>query len=269
MAESLSTEELTERLERRVCGPEGQGHSAYLFSEVNLGNRRADHISVGLWASRGHHIDGFEIKSNRADWLREFEDHQKAEPAMALCDHFWLVTNPDVLLPHELPEKWGLLLSTGRRRHLRVEKPAPKLRDEQVPIDRALLANFIRHAASLSLEAEHKIREEIKTNERHGSEQDFASLENRVELSEEANQRLHNAYDEFKRTAGFDFLRWVPEAEEMAILGAAARAVKAGPAALRRLLADVRRDEESAVRHRKNLKDIRTELEKAIDDVVA
>jgi hypothetical protein len=268
MAEPLSHKELLERLERRVCGPEGQGHAAYLFKEVNLDNRRADAISVGLWHSRGHKIESFEAKASRRDWLLELQDPQKAEPAMAIADHHWLVTNPDVLQPGELPDSWGLLLSAGRRRHLRVEKPAPLLREEPTVIDRGLLANFIRHAATLSMSAEYDIRKRVRAEEqeRVGSGADVRALERRAQLAEEHAQRLSDAYEEFKRTSGFDFLLWSPGAEEMAVLGAAARALRSGPAALRRLLADVQRQEDVVVRHRKSLKGARGELQKALDE---
>jgi hypothetical protein len=264
VAEPLTTEELHERLERRVCGPEGQGHSAYLFKEVCLDDRRVDAVSVGLWKSRGFKIEGFELKTNRRDWLKEFEDHGKAEPAMALCDHFWLVTNPGVLHPHELPDNWGLLLSAGRRRHLVVEKPAPKLHDEPVSIDRGLLANFIKHAASLRWQAEHEIREKIKAEERHGSDQDFKGLENRLAHAEDSNRQLRDAYEEFKRTSGFDFLRWSPDAEDLALLGVAAKAVKLGPAALRRMLKDIERQEQHVVDARRLLKETREALKEAL-----
>jgi hypothetical protein len=268
LADPLSTEELMERLERRQCGPEGQGHSSYLFKEVQIGDRRADAVSVGLWNSRGHKIEGFEVKTNRRDWVSEMEDHGKAEPAMAICDHFWLVTNPGVLLPGELPYKWGLLVSAGRRRHLRVEKPAPALHEEQPEITRHLLAKFIRHAASLRWERENEIREKVRETERErvGSGEDVRMLKNRAKIAEDGYQQLQDAYEAFKRAAGFDFLTWRPEAEEMRVLGAAARAVRSGPAALRSLLADVKRHEERAVQHRKQLKDVRTELQEALDD---
>jgi hypothetical protein len=123
------TEDLRRRLERRTISPEGQGGRTFLFFEVSIDGRRADAISLDLWASRDHLIQGFEIKASRADWLNELRDPEKAAPAVAVCDRFWLVTPPDIVRPGELPEHWGHLVAapTAGFRPFQVARRAPPL----------------------------------------------------------------------------------------------------------------------------------------------
>ena len=123
----LCANELKVAVRRRALGPEGQGGRAFVFFEVSIEGRRADAISVDLWRSRDQLIQGYEIKVSRADWLNELRDPEKAAPAVAACDRFWLVTPPDIVRPGELPETWGHLVLPGPRLRMRVEKRAPKL----------------------------------------------------------------------------------------------------------------------------------------------
>lgn len=248
MASALTTEELHERLRRRVLGPEGQGHRAYLLQEVQIEGRRADAISVGLWPSRGIKIEGFELKTNRRDWLSEFEDHTKAEPAMGVCDHFWLVTNPEVLMPGELPDKWGLLLSNGKGRHLKVEKPAPALRGElEEPVSRLLVPTLMRGAGALRDELLATAREEGREQGRNSAGYDRKSLENRLEGAEQANRDYQAAWEKFREMTGLDFYEWLhADAEKMTLIGDLARALREGPEGMERIADQIRRAEGKA-----------------------
>jgi hypothetical protein len=261
VAEPLTTEELHERLARRVLGREGQGVRAFLFTEFNIENRRADAISVGLWHSRGHKIEGFELKTNRADVERELEDHQKCEPAMAICDHFWLVANPGLIESHELPERWGLLEAAGRKRHLRVRKAAPLLRDEAPPIERGLVASLIKHASTLRWEREREIREEERANSRAGSDLDFQSVQRRMEEAEESNGEMMEAFEEFRRTSGIQFLGWRPRAADLKLIGEIAKALRAGEQGREFLLRWITHQESQAAEMRKHLKTARQAIE--------
>jgi hypothetical protein len=240
---ALTTEELLARLERRVLGPEGQGHRAFLLTEVCLANRRADAISVGLWHSRGQHIDGYEIKSNRQDWLREYEDHQKAEPAMELCDHFWLVTNPDVLMPDELPEKWGLLVSNGKGRHLKVQKPAPDLRPHSpsLALDRTALVALLRRVEMLQAEDRHALREEAIKEGEARVERNKESMRDRIERAEARATEHDEAWEAFLNTAGLRFWDWRPTPENLRLFGEIVSALREGGSRLDRLRNDLQR----------------------------
>lgn len=247
MAEPLSTDELFERLERRVLGPEGQGHRAFLLPEVQIENRRADAMAVGLWDSRGQLVEGFELKSNREDWLREYEDHQKAEPCMAMCDHFWLVTNPGVVEMRELPPKWGLLLSAGRRRHLVVAKEAPTLREDvSHPVSREVIAGFLRRVQIIGVEDREAIRKAGYENGRASVEHDHEDLEVRLERAEREARQHDEAYQAFLDKAGMGFWSWRPTAEHLALFGEIAAAIKEGERGIGRILSDLEQGQKLA-----------------------
>jgi len=53
--------------------------------------RTADALAMSLWPSRGLELYGFEIKSERRDWLRERENPEKAEEICRFCDRWWVV----------------------------------------------------------------------------------------------------------------------------------------------------------------------------------
>lgn len=106
--------------------------------------RTADALAMSLWPSRGLDLHGFEIKSDRRDWLNEKANPEKAEEIAQFCDRWWLVIGaPDIVQPGELPATWGLLAADGEK--LRVVQEAGKL--EAKPLDRAQLAAILRRAA--------------------------------------------------------------------------------------------------------------------------
>lgn len=88
--------------------------------------RRIDALAFGIWKSVGRDIHGFEFKVSRSDWLRELKQVSKADPFIALCDYFWLVTADTKLAKlEEIPVCWGWMTAT--KSGLRVQKPATKL----------------------------------------------------------------------------------------------------------------------------------------------
>lgn len=89
------------------------------------GTRYADAVSVGLWASHGHAIEGFEIKVSRSDFLNEMKQPEKSEPVMRYCDKWWLVAPKGMVTADELPTTWGLLELHDKL--LRVKVKAPQL----------------------------------------------------------------------------------------------------------------------------------------------
>lgn len=230
LAEPLSTEELYERLERHVLGKDKpQGGQAFLFSEVTVGDRRADAMSFGLWRSRGFAIQGYELKQNRADWEREMEDHGKAEPVMEVADRFWLVTNPDVVQPGELPDNWGLLVSQGRKRKLRIETPAPLLREGEPPLSREMMVKVLRGVHGLNWEQEAAIRNAERERVAEVKPESLAWAQGRMEEAEKRTREAEGAYGAFKRESGLDFLTWRPTHEQLELLGKIVGAIRGGP----------------------------------------
>ena len=108
------------------------------------GTRYADAVAVGLWASHGHAIEGFEIKVSRSDWLNELKQPEKSEPVARYCNRWWLTCTPGVAVADELPPGWGMLeLQSGGT--LRVKVQAAK--KEPVPVTLGFFASLIRRGA--------------------------------------------------------------------------------------------------------------------------
>ncbi len=118
------------------------------------GPRYADMIAMALWPSLGLEIIGFEVKTTRADWLKEISDEKKAVAVQQYCDRWYLVVpvpgatpqnHEKTVRPGELPETWGMLTvdDAGTVREI---VAAPKL-DAQ-PVTRAFLASLMRNACT-------------------------------------------------------------------------------------------------------------------------
>jgi len=166
--------QLTEMLRDRYRPPEfafipqvrnGTGH----VSDV----RTADAIAMSLWPSRGLDLHGFEIKTNRADWLRELREPRKAEAMFHFFDRFWIVAPKDIVLPGELPPTFGLILKRGTV--LRVETEAPKHESERP--DKLLLAAILRRAQEC-VTPEGRIKEARETGKLEGIKLEHESAEN-------------------------------------------------------------------------------------------
>ncbi len=107
-------------------------------------NRSADAIAMGLWPSRGIHLHGIEIKSQRGDWLNELKNPAKAENIFQYCDKFWLLaTNQAVVMNvSEIPASWGYLLMDGRKTVVVKEAPLQNPKE----LSRTFFAAIIKRA---------------------------------------------------------------------------------------------------------------------------
>ena len=100
--------------------------------------RIADFIAVdrypGMPYGSALAYHGHEVKVSRSDWLTELRDPEKADEFKRYMHHWWLVV-PDatIVKPDELPEDWGLLVSSGRG--LRAKVKAPRLTPDPMPAD--------------------------------------------------------------------------------------------------------------------------------------
>lgn len=119
-----------------------------IFFEVANGpgsthRRYADAVAMSLFPSRGLDIHGFEVKTARADWLRELKKPEKAETIASSCDFWWVVAGDEkVVDKNEVPRNWGLLVSKGDV--LKQVKIAERLNPK--PITRKLVAAILRRA---------------------------------------------------------------------------------------------------------------------------
>lgn len=90
----------------------------YLLQEVGEGSaggqRYTDVVAVQTFWSRGIRAEGYELKVDRRDWLRELKDPDKAERQAAHLDAFWLVSSAGVVQDsNEVPPPWGWLELTA------------------------------------------------------------------------------------------------------------------------------------------------------------
>jgi hypothetical protein len=125
-------------------------------------------MAVDVWKSAGLPVHGFEVKTSRADWLRELADPTKAQVFMDVVDFWWLVAAPGVAFRDELPPGWGMLVVDEKQRPrpslfgpdvpaesetvlgLRQVKAAPALRGERGPLPRGLTVALLRAAQKTS-----------------------------------------------------------------------------------------------------------------------
>lgn len=194
----LSHAEVSAQLAMRYCAP----RYAY-FSEVYHsvgGGRRADGIAVALWRSLGLYIHGFEIKTSRADWMREVKNPGKADSTFKYCDFWWLaVTDEKVIREEELPPDWGLL--TVRGNSLFTAKAATRLSPD--PIGRDFLCSIVRlvHAQEISPP---RLAAEFQKGRVAGelsAKYELDNLKREVEQAVEANS-------EFEKASGLQISRW-------------------------------------------------------------
>lgn len=85
--------------------------------------RVIDGVAFSPWRRNGYEWHGLEIKTHRADWLKELKDSSKAIPAMEMCNRWFLVAPQGIVKIDELPATWGLL--ELHRNTLFTKKPAP------------------------------------------------------------------------------------------------------------------------------------------------
>lgn len=200
----LSEDQVTALLRDRFAAPE----FAYL-PHVRNGTgwtrrttRTADGLAMGLWPSRGLELHGFEIKSDRKDWLNEKANPEKAEEICRFCDRWWLaVGREDIVQPGELPATWGLLVP--RRGKLVVKVEAPKL--EAKPLDRVQLAAILRKASE-ALVPKVSLTEEMELRIQQAREEAQADLEAQVKArtrsGAEQLERLEKTVAAFEAASG-------------------------------------------------------------------
>lgn len=207
-APALSEAAIMVLLKERFAAPEFAflPHVRNGTGYVRRTTRTADALAMGLWPSRGLDLHGFEIKSDRRDWLREKENPEKAEEIARFCDRWWVVTGAEGVVQPELdlfPATWGLLVASDGK--LRVVREAAKL--EAKPLDRAQLAAILRRAAECvvpkaEIEAE---LERARKEERERAERGWER--HREHLQDKADE-LDRRVAEFERASGVKIRDW-------------------------------------------------------------
>jgi hypothetical protein len=166
-------------------------------------DRTIDAVTMGLWGSRGHDFDGYEIKVSRSDWLRELKRPEKADGWR--FDHFWLVTPLDLVKIEEVPTAWGLLEYRPTSGRFAITKPAPALNPK--PITRHMLAAIMRKVHKAAIDQDERQRQyasgidegarravQAHTWERQRYENELADLRARLKAFEDASGITIDSY---------------------------------------------------------------------------
>jgi hypothetical protein len=167
--------------------------------------RTADALAMSLWPSRGLDLHGFEIKSDRADWIREKENPEKAEEIARFCDRWWVVAGGENVVHQDdlFPPTWGLLVASGGK--LRVVREAPKL--EAQPLDRPMMAAILRRAAETVI-PKPQIEAELERARQQGEERDRRDAEAEASGERHAHERLRDAVAAFEAASGVEIPTW-------------------------------------------------------------
>ncbi|MCF1592449.1 hypothetical protein [Streptomyces muensis] len=166
----VTTDVLTRMLRDHFIKPGEEIPGAVFLTEVTAPERtgrRADAVHIATWASRGGgEIDVCEVKTQRADWLRELRDPGKAEAWWPYSSRFWLVVpNTGVARPDELPEGWGLMVPKARGRRFQVLVEPAKRTPE---LTTGLLVTLLTNTETVRMNALRRQRDEL--GDRHRAE---------------------------------------------------------------------------------------------------
>jgi len=154
-------------------------------------NGYIDGVAFSLYPSMNHEIHGFEIKTNRQDFLREFEKPEKSESAMMWCNRWWLVAPKGVCDKDELPKNWGYLEVVGNR--LYRKKQAPLL---EAGFNLSFIAGLLRRSTegfipkSILWDEVDKAKAEIRIefqNEIDNAKKILEDFKNKIKEFEEAS----------------------------------------------------------------------------------
>jgi len=170
--------------------------------------RYVDALVMSLFPSRGLDIHGFEIKIERADWLREKKDPDKAELIASYCDFWWLVIDDEkIVKQEEIPLTWGLLLLKGKT--LRQVKKPDRL--EVKALDRSFVASILRRAdeyAKKLLSEDKALNKQYDQGYKEGREHEKNDKDHQLECVKREHNRLKEALDEFRKESGLEIKPW-------------------------------------------------------------
>lgn len=164
-------------------------------------HRWADAIALSCWPSMGLELHGFEMKTYRADWLRELKDGGKSQEIWQHCDRWWIVVSEkEIVGPGELPKTWGLLAPRGRTLQALVGAPALKPK----PVTKTFVASILRNAMEISI-PEVLLKEEYKKGKEEGRKEaeELAKYDKNV-LADRA-KAMEKAIEAFEKAAGVKF----------------------------------------------------------------
>jgi len=173
----------------------------------------ADAIAMGLFPSRGLDISGFEIKTDRGDWIKELKNPAKAEQVGKFCDFWWLVTDdPDVAKLEEVPTNWGLYVLNKEIDKLEVVKRPKKLK--AVHPDRTFIGAMLRRANEMAERERKRAVEEIdkdafvKKARAEAEREAERRFKQDLEISTREHEALKRELEDFEQVSGIKIDMW-------------------------------------------------------------
>lgn len=163
--------------------------------------RTADALAMSLWPGRGLTLEGFEIKVDRGDWLKELKTPEKSEVFVTVCDHWWVVAPKGIINKDEVPKTWGWLELRGKR--LFYAKPAPKLKPK--PLSRELLASLLYRSISDSAKLTMK---EAQEHRNKGFEEGEKLAKQSMSYASKTHQQLKESVEAFEKHSGIRLSGW-------------------------------------------------------------
>lgn len=155
--------------------------------------RTADALAMSLWPSRGLELHGFEVKSQRGDWIHELKTPEKAEEIARFCHRWWIVAEDDVVEAAEIPPAWGLMVPHGSG--LAIQKLAD-LQDAEVPTY-PFLGALLRKVSESMVPFE-SIKSELDGARKSG----YESAKAEVKFAKDDLARLQKSVTEFEAASG-------------------------------------------------------------------
>lgn len=231
MDSPITEGEILAALSRRYAAPSWAFFPHFAGEPGRQGTRIVDGMAIGTQAATAFEIIGFEVKLNRADWLREKRDWTKAHAVGRYCDRWYLVIPKDEALvkPDELHPTWGLLVYDG---HVLHEKVKARHASAIASPDRAFVASLARQTMRKDPDAELiKGREKAAYDRGYASGRHTATAD--ASVTQGKLQRLEDSVARFE--AKCDLRIQHPDSAER--LGEAVAIVQAGGVeqALRRM----------------------------------
>ena len=109
--------------------PPSQMRKWAYFPEFTLPeSRRVDGIAFGMTIGSNWDINIFEIKSSRADFLKEIKTPEKRQPALKYSNRFYFVMPKEIATPGEIPMECGLMILSRGRLRIKIEAPKRELK---------------------------------------------------------------------------------------------------------------------------------------------
>ena len=208
----MTETELLDRLNTKYCPPEWAFLPQTADGTGIYKRRTIDGIAMNLWPSRGLAIHGFEIKVQRADFLRELKNPKKADDAIKHCDYWWIVAaDKQIVKNGELPPTWGLMVPHGRG--LRIKVTAPPLKENRLShLDRAFVAGILRKATEYygSFAQRAAVRKEIWEEVEKGFRK-----EHKQEMAE--TEKIKATMKEFQEASGISVYEFTASGKPKAV----------------------------------------------------